>query len=161
GKKHTQVIDEIAEMRLREDMPGSVRRIEVPDCAHRPSDRQVYPYYRVYPTGDGYLSVAALNRTLREKLCAVLEIHDEHTDVDLGNATDEIYFHQKGIMRKIEERLKQHPNDHWIALLEQAGVPCGPVSYAANLYDDPQALALDMMWQLENQEVGTYKTVGH
>jgi len=35
GKKHTQVADEIAEMRLREDMPATTRPIEVPDCNHR------------------------------------------------------------------------------------------------------------------------------
>jgi crotonobetainyl-CoA:carnitine CoA-transferase CaiB-like acyl-CoA transferase len=35
------------------------------------------------------------------------------------------------------------------------------VSYAANLYGDPQVQALDMMWRLENDELGTYQTVGH
>lgn len=161
GKKHTQVIDEIAEMRLREDMPSTTRPIEVPDCNHRPTDRQVYPYYRVYPTGDGYLGVAALNRTLREKVGTVLEIVDENVDVDLGNASDEVYFKQREIMGKIAERLQRHPTDYWMQRFEAAGVPCGPVSYAANLYGDPQVQALDMMWRLENDELGTYQTVGH
>ena len=161
GKKHTQIIDQIAEMRLREEMPETMRPIEVPDCTHRPTDRQVYPYYRVYPTGDGYLSIAALNRGLREKVCAVLGITDEHIDVDLGNASDAAYFGQKAIMRTIEERLREHPNAYWMQKMEAAGVPCGPVSYAANLYDDPQALALGMMWKLENRELGAYRTVGN
>ena len=161
GKKHTQVIDEFAEMRLREDMPETTRPIEVPDCAHRPTDRQVYPYYRVYPTGDGYLSIAALNRALREKLCAVLEMSDEHAHLDLGNIPDEVYYKQKSLMRTIEQRLLQHPNSYWIEKLEAAGIPCGPVSYRPNLYDDPQVQALEMMWQLENKELGGYKSPGH
>jgi crotonobetainyl-CoA:carnitine CoA-transferase CaiB-like acyl-CoA transferase len=121
----------------------------------------VYPYYRVYPTGDGYLGVAALNRTLREKLGAVLEIVDENVDVDLGNASDEVYFGQKAIMQTIADRMQQHPTDYWMQRLEAAGVPCGPVNYAANLYGDPQVLALNMMWKLENDELGPYETVGH
>jgi crotonobetainyl-CoA:carnitine CoA-transferase CaiB-like acyl-CoA transferase len=161
GKKHTQVIDEFAEMRLRADMPGTTRPIEVPDCHHRPADRQVYPYYRVYPTGDGYLSIAALNRALREKLCAVLELSDEHVAIDIGNASDEAYYAQKAMMRRIEERLLQHPNAHWVERFEAAGIPCGPVHYRPNLYDDPQVRALDMMWQLENRELGSYKTPGN
>jgi crotonobetainyl-CoA:carnitine CoA-transferase CaiB-like acyl-CoA transferase len=161
GKKHTQVIDEFAEMRLREDLPETTRPIEVPDCPHRPTDRQVYPYYRVYPTGDGYVSIAALNRTLREKLCAVLEIEDPHTDVDLGNSSDAVYHHQKALMRTVEARLSEHPSAHWLERLEAAGIPCGPVSYRPNLYDDPQVRALDMMWQLENAELGGYKAPGH
>ena len=161
GKAHTQVIDEFAEMRLRSDLPNTVRRIEVPDCAHRPTDRQTYPYYRVYPTGDGYLSVAALNRGLREKFCAALEISDDNVDVDLGNSSDEVYHKQKDMMRKIEERLLQNTNEYWIERLETAGVPCGPVSYRPNLYTDPQAQALDMVWQLNNARHGSYLTPGH
>ncbi len=161
GKRHTRVVDEFAEMRLREDMPETTRSIEVPDCHHRPTDRQVYPYYRVYPTGDGYLSIAALNQTLREKLCAVLDIVDEHTAVDLGNISDEVYYTQKTLMGEIEKRLLQKPNEYWIKLLEAAGVPCGQVNYRPHLYDDPQVRALDMMWRLSNQELGTYKAPGH
>jgi formyl-CoA transferase len=161
AKNHTQVIDEFAEMRLREDMPSTTRPVEVPDCWHRPTDRQVYPYYRVYPTGDGYLSIAALNRTLREKLCAVLEIDDPHTAVDLGNASDEVYYAQKELMRRIEAQLVQKPNAYWLECLEAAGVPCGQVNYRPDLYDDPQVRALDMMWELQNGELGAYKTPGH
>src|SRR4029077_21112863 len=126
GKRHTHVVDDINEMRLRADMPATRRPIEVPDCLHRPTDRQVYPYYRVYPTGDGYLAIAALNRGLREKLCAVLEIEDEHTAVDLGNASDEVYFAQKALMRRIEERLCQRPNAYWLERLPTAGGARGP-----------------------------------
>jgi crotonobetainyl-CoA:carnitine CoA-transferase CaiB-like acyl-CoA transferase len=161
GKKHTQVIDEFATMRLREDMPDSKRPVEVPDCAHRPTDRQVYPYYRVYPTGDGYLSIAALNKNLREKLCAVLELTDPHVHIDLGNTSDQMYYEQKALMRTIEQRLLSHPNSYWIERLEAAGIPCGPVSYRPNLYEDPQVRALDMMWTLENRDIGPYRTPGH
>jgi crotonobetainyl-CoA:carnitine CoA-transferase CaiB-like acyl-CoA transferase len=45
--------------------------------------------------------------------------------------------------------------------LEAAGIPCGQVNYRANLYDDPQVQALDMMWELDNQELGSFKTPGH
>jgi formyl-CoA transferase len=161
GKRHTHVVDEINEMRLRTDMPSTRRPIEVPDCLHRPTDRQVYPYYRVYPTGDGYLAIAALNRALREKLCATLGLEDPHVSVDLGNATDEAYESQKAMMRKIEARLREEPNAHWLERLEAAGVPCSPINYAANLYEDPQAEALGMMWELENEALGKYKTIGH
>jgi crotonobetainyl-CoA:carnitine CoA-transferase CaiB-like acyl-CoA transferase len=161
GKQHTHLIDEFAELRLREDMPSTSRPIEVPDCLHRPTDRQVYPYYRVYPTSDGYLSIAALNRGLREKLCALLEISDEHVGVDLGNTSDDAYYEQKALMARIEERLTQHPNAYWLERLEAAGVPCGQVNYRANLYDDPQVQALQMMWQLTNREIGSYKAPGH
>ena len=161
GKKHTQIVDEFAEMRLRADQPETARPIEVPDCLHRPTDRQVYPYYRVYETGDGYLSIAALNLNQRVKLCAALGIADEDVDKNLGEISDAAYLRQKAQMRLIEDCLKQHSNQHWLQVLEAAGVPCGPVNYRADLYTDPQACALDLIWELENRDLGRYKSTGH
>ncbi|MEX1031817.1 MAG: CaiB/BaiF CoA-transferase family protein [Cellvibrionaceae bacterium] len=161
GKSHTQIIDEFAELRLREDQPDTARPIEVPDCKHRPTDRHVYPYYRVYETGNGYLSIAALNVSQRNKLCAVLDIADEHAAVDMGKISDQAYYAQKAMMKKIEARLKTESNAHWQEKLEQAGVPCGQVNYRADLYDDPQAQALGMIWSLDNADLGHYKTTGN
>ncbi len=161
GKNHTQIIDRFAEMRLRADLPDTTRPIEVPDCWHRPTDRQTSPYYRVYQTGDGYISVAALNRGLREKVCAALQIVDEHVDKDSGEVSDEAYFKRRIMMRTIEQRLKTEPSEHWLQKLEAAGVPCGRVNYSSDLYTDPQAQALGMVWELANRDLGTYKASGH
>ncbi|MBI5255993.1 MAG: CoA transferase [Burkholderiales bacterium] len=161
GKKHTHVVDQFNEMRLRKELPRSARPIEVPDCLHRPTDRQTYPYYRVYETGDGYLSIAALNRKLREKLCAALDIVDPDAHVEAGDIPDEVYFRQKQVMQAIEARLKQQGNAHWLQVLEAAGVPCGQVNYRSDLYTDPQAQALDLVWTLENRDLGPYKAAGH
>ncbi len=161
GKHHTQIVDQFAEMRLRADQPDTARPIEVPDCRHRPTDRQVYPYYRAYETGDGYISIAALNRSQRVKLCAALEISDQDVDKNLGEISDEIYLRQKAQMRVIEGRLRQQSNAHWMQVLEAAGVPCGPVNYRSDLYADPQALELNLIWELENRDLGNYKATGH
>lgn len=161
GKKHTQVIDQFAELRLRKDLPHTARPIEVPDCLHRPTDRQVYPYYRVYPTGDGYLGIAALNRKLRDKFCAAIGVVDDDVAVETGDVSDEVYFRQKQMMKTIEARLREHGNAHWMPVLEAAGVPCGPVNYRADLYTDPQAQALGLVWELDNRDIGSYKASGH
>ena len=161
GKKHTQIVDQFAEMRLRADQPDTARPIEVPDCLHRPADRQVYPYYRVYETGDGYISIAALNLNQRIKLCAALGIADADVDKNIGEISDEAYSRQKAQMRVIEDRLKQESNQHWMQILEAAGVPCGPVNYRSDLYTDPQAQALNLVWELENRDLGKYRTSGH
>jgi len=161
GKKHTQIIDQFAEMRLRADLPDTKRAIEVPDCLHRPTDRQVYPYYRVYQTGDGYISIAALNKTLRERVCGVLGLVDDHVHMNTGEISDEAYFKQKEMMRVIEARLQENSSEHWLQKLEAAGIPCGRVNYRSDLYTDPQAQALGMVWDLENSALGKYKASGH
>jgi len=161
GKTHTQVIDEFAELRLRHDQPDTARPIEVPDCLHRPTDRNVYPYYRVYATCDGYIGIAALNRGLREKLCAALQIVDPDIERNSVDLADEEYERQKTLMRTIEARLRLDSNANWLAKLEAAGVPCGPINYRSDLYEDPQVAALNMIWELANRDLGTYKAPGN
>jgi formyl-CoA transferase len=161
GMKHTQIIDRFAEMRLRADLPDTSRPIEVPDCLHRPTDRQTYPYYRVYETADGYITVAALNKGLRDKVCIALGIEDEHTEFSTGDISDSVYFKQKELMRTIEERLRGDLSAHWLSKFEAAGVPCTRVNYRSDLYTDEQALALNLVWDLENRDLGKYKASGH
>lgn len=159
--KHTQIIDRFSEMRLRNEQPESTRDVEVPDCNHRPSDRLTYPYYRIYQVRDGFMSIAALTVKQRISVGEVLGIEDKYAHIDLGNGTDEMYFYQKEIMKKIEERLGEKTRDEWIDNLEKAGVPCGPVNYSVDLFDDPHAMDMNMIWGLENPVSGPYKMVGN
>jgi crotonobetainyl-CoA:carnitine CoA-transferase CaiB-like acyl-CoA transferase len=159
--RHTQVIDQFAVLRLRNEQPGSTRDVEVPDCNHRPSDRQVYPYYRIYQVKDGFMSIAALTSKQRIKACEVLGIEDQYAYLDLGNGNDETYFYQKEVMKKMEDILGEKPMNEWIQVLEAAGVPCGPVNYSVNLYNDPHAIDQNMVWSLENPVSGPYKMIGH
>ncbi len=159
--KHTQIIDRFALMSLRNEEPDSTRAIEVPDCNHRPSDRQVFPYYRVYQTKDGFISIAALTSRQRLAMCAVLGVEDEFAHQSLGDRNDQTYFHQKEVMKKIEGILGEKNTSEWIEILEEAGVPCGILNYSATIYDDPHALAQNMIWSLENPVSGPYQMVGN
>ncbi|UCD85311.1 MAG: CoA transferase [Deltaproteobacteria bacterium] len=161
GKRHTNIIDEFAELALRYDQPDTTRPIEVPDCYHRPPDRQTAPYYRIYETANGYMGIAAVNRKHREGVGRILGIKDEGVDRDIGNVPDDIYYHQKEVMREIESQLKKKTTEEWIKIFEDEGVPCGQVNYSSNFYDDPQAVAVNMIWELENRAMGKYKMAGH
>ena len=161
GKDHTAIIDAFAQMRLRNDQPDTLRAVEVPDCRHRPTDVNVYPYYRVYETRDGYISIAALNRGLRQRLCDALGVVDPDIERNSGDIADDEYVRQKDLMHAIEAALKQNSNAHWLSTLEAAGVPCGPINYRTDLYEDAQAAALNLIWELEHRDLGRYQTVGH
>jgi crotonobetainyl-CoA:carnitine CoA-transferase CaiB-like acyl-CoA transferase len=161
GKKHTEVVDDFANSRLRADLPRTARPVEVPDCLHRPTDRQMVPYYRVYQTRDGYISIAALHRGQRRKVCGALGLEDPDCDTNPVDLSDEQYYQQKSLMRVIEGRLRTQPNAYWLQKFEAAGVPCAPVNYRADLYTDPQAAALGLIWDLNNRDLGKYKASGH
>jgi len=159
--KHCDIIDTFAKMNLRTEQPGSTRDLDIVDCNHRPSDRQTFPYYRVYQVKDGFMSIAALTVKQRLSTCEVLGIEDKFAHIDLGNGNDETYFYQKEVMKKMEAILGEKTKDEWIEVLENAGVPCGPVNYGIDLFHDPHALEMNMVWELENPVSGPYKMMGN
>ncbi|MFW9823487.1 MAG: CaiB/BaiF CoA transferase family protein [Candidatus Thorarchaeota archaeon] len=161
GKTHTEIIDELAYLVRRYERPESTRILEVPDCNHRPADRYYSPYYRIYETANGYISIAALTSQQRKIVGKVTGIYDKGAKVEYSEINDEVINHQKAMKDQFENRFREKTNQEWIEALEKAGVPCGQVNYSAYIFDDPQAKALNMIWDLENSEVGPYQMIGH
>jgi len=91
----------------------------------------------------------------------VIGIYEKGANVEFSEFNDEVINHQKAMRNQIEKRFREKTNEEWIEALEKAGVPCGQVNYSANLFYDPQVKAMNMIWDLENSELGSYKMVGH
>ena len=52
------------------------------------------------------------------------------------------------------------PRAFWIAELEKAGVPCGPILDYADALTTPQAMAREMTMQVEHPTLGQLRTLG-
>ena len=60
---------------------------------------------------------------------------------------------------EIGEIVKQKPADYWIELLNEAGVPCGPVNRIDELFADPQMQHLHMVHHVEHERLGRLEIV--
>ena len=60
----------------------------------------------------------------------------------------------------LNEKFRHATTDEWMARLEEAGVPAGPVLDIAEMHADPQALAREMVVETEHSTVGPVKTIG-
>jgi crotonobetainyl-CoA:carnitine CoA-transferase CaiB-like acyl-CoA transferase len=60
----------------------------------------------------------------------------------------------------LDEIFLTQPGAHWVALLQEAGVPAGPVNTAAEMLEDPHVLARDMVVEPEHPLAGTVRVVG-
>jgi crotonobetainyl-CoA:carnitine CoA-transferase CaiB-like acyl-CoA transferase len=61
--------------------------------------------------------------------------------------------------REIEAITTQKTTDEWIAIVDKAGVPCGPVLTYDETWEDPQVLARDMVAEVEHPIIGPMKTI--
>jgi len=61
---------------------------------------------------------------------------------------------------EIEAVLAGADVEHWVRVLNAAGVPAGPVLDVAEVFADPQVLARRMLVELPHPELGTFRTTG-
>ena len=64
------------------------------------------------------------------------------------------------LTQEIESVTIQQPRSHWLAVLEEIGVPCGPISNYAEVFADPHIQARDMVQEMEHPVGGTVQVLG-
>jgi len=110
-----------------------------------------------YRTADQYINVAAAN-ALYERLCHAIGAPHlaDHPDY----RTDALRSkNRRALNDEIGAILKTRPAAHWIELLNEAGVPCGPVNSIAQVFADPQVRHLEMVREVRHRRLGTLKVV--
>ena len=115
--------------------------------------------YQAFETSDGYVNIGAANQANWERLCAAIGRDELVTDPrfveprDRMNNVDEL-------VSTLEGTFAQHTSDHWLEMLEAAGVPAGPINDLAQVYDDPQVRAREMMVEIDHPVAGRVKNIG-
>jgi crotonobetainyl-CoA:carnitine CoA-transferase CaiB-like acyl-CoA transferase len=112
--------------------------------------------FQLFPTSDGWIVICCAKEALFGRLCAAL---------DLGWMAEDGRFNSFAARERnrtecvelLSERLRDLPTAAWIATLENAGVPCGPVNNVAKAFSDPQAVARGVVQEYEHAELGTVR----
>ena len=114
--------------------------------------RQNAPYQR-FATQDGYLMIGAATQELWERCARALGRADWIEDPRFRRNADRMW-HREALEKDIESVLATRPTTHWVAALDAAGVPCGPVNTYAQLFADPQVRHLEMVAHVDDPELG-------
>ena len=98
--------------------------------------QNIVPYH-VFRAADEFLIVAVGNDAQFARFCAVLGTPEWATDPRFATNPERVR-HRELMVGKISARLATRPARDWLAALEAAGVPCGPINDLAQVFDDPQ-----------------------
>jgi crotonobetainyl-CoA:carnitine CoA-transferase CaiB-like acyl-CoA transferase len=102
---------------------------------------------------DGYVNIAASSDRLWRRLCVALELAELLDEADF--ATVELrYLNRARITAQVQRRLSQLGRADALALLNDAGVPCGPVYSIAEMFSDPQVRHLKVTAPIEHPSQG-------
>lgn len=116
--------------------------------------------FEVFTTGDGHIIIAAGNDALYQKLCAALARPDLATDPryltnDMRNQNVD------ALKEALETTLGTQPTSHWMAVLDKAGVPAGPINNVEQALAFPQAEARNMVVEIDDPTAAPRKVVGN
>jgi crotonobetainyl-CoA:carnitine CoA-transferase CaiB-like acyl-CoA transferase len=115
--------------------------------------------YQAFRTADGYVTVGAANQSNWEKFCTAIERPDLLTDLRfISNA--ERMTHLQELQACLAPVLASCPSHEWLARFEKAGLPSGPIYDIAQVYDDPQARAREMIVELPHPAAGATMNIG-
>jgi crotonobetainyl-CoA:carnitine CoA-transferase CaiB-like acyl-CoA transferase len=97
----------------------------------------------VYPTADGFVNIAASGTVIFARLCEALQMPEMATHPDYATA-DQRSANRVALNGAIAQRTARYDSAALVALLNRAGVPCGPIYSMDQVFYDPQVRHLGM-----------------
>ena len=113
----------------------------------------------VFATADGHINIAAAGNEIYARLCKA---------IDAPGLIDDPAFATGEARSKNRARLNAEiaavtctrPSAEWIAVLNAAGVPCGPIYKMNEVFADPQVQHLNITRQVPHPVLGDVEVVG-
>ncbi|MWV38681.1 CaiB/BaiF CoA-transferase family protein [Natrialba sp. INN-245] len=117
--------------------------------------------YQTFETEDGYLNVACLNQKLWRQLCEAID-RPELAEDDRFETNGDRVEHMSELEAELEETFRERTTDDWMSILvEDAGVPAGPVLEVEDALYNEQTEARGATTTIEDPERGEIPVVEH
>lgn len=114
--------------------------------------------YQVFAVADGHIIVAVGNDRQFARLCELLGAcalaDDERFATNAGRVR-----HRDMLVPALQAAFMSRDRDTWRALLETAGIPCGPVNDIAGVFADPHVRARGMVEHVTHPAAGAVSLV--
>ena len=112
----------------------------------------------VFPTSDGHINIAASGGHIFARFCQTLGLNhlleDPRFAEDASRSTNRVAINQA-----ISEVTRRSSSSDLIAMLNKAGVPCGPINRMDEVFADPQVQHLGMAAAVQHATLGKVEVV--
>ncbi len=112
----------------------------------------------VYPTKDGYINIATTGGPTWARLCRTLDAQHLHDHPHYRSA--ELRSKNRDALNaELDAIFKTKSSAEWIAMLNEAGVPCGPIYKIDEMFEDPQVQHLQFVQSVQSKALGPLKVM--
>jgi crotonobetainyl-CoA:carnitine CoA-transferase CaiB-like acyl-CoA transferase len=115
--------------------------------------------YQAFRAADGWITVGAANQANWLRLAEALEAPELALDPRFADNESRM-ANLKALEAALAPHFARRPAAEWLARLEAAGVPAGPVLDINRMHRDAQTIARDMVVAVDHPKAGAVKTLG-
>ena len=116
--------------------------------------------YQAFKCADGkYINVAVGNERFWQRFCKALGREDLVEMPEYAQNKDRVKNRDQ-LVALLQQEFDTRSTNRWVDILEEAGVPCGPINDLADVFSDPQVKARDMLLEVQHPSAGKIKQTG-
>ncbi len=115
--------------------------------------------FDAFPTKDRHIILAIGGESAYPKLCAALGC--SHLADDPRFTTNALRLaNHEALKAELSAKLAERTAAEWLEIFRAAGLPCGPINTIADVVNDPQVAARNMIVEVEDPTAGTVRLFG-
>lgn len=116
--------------------------------------------YQDFPTADGYMIIAVGNDSQFANFCVALGRPEWAEDARFATNPQRVK-HRDQLIPQIRAVTVSRSTDAWIATMEAAGVPCGPINTLDKVFSDPHVQVRGTRIEMPHPLAGTVPLVAN
>ena len=115
--------------------------------------------YQALKTADGHITIGAPNQSNWTRMCNSIGRGDLLEDERYADNAGRL-LNRESLESDLEETFSERSTSEWCEILENAGVPAGPIYNMEQVWQDEQVQARDMDVTLDHPLVGKTRNIG-
>ncbi|MCP3870237.1 MAG: CoA transferase [Gammaproteobacteria bacterium] len=115
--------------------------------------------YQPFASEDGHFILAVGNDDQFSRLCDLLGVSQLANDRRFATNAGRVE-HKNTLIGLLSPLFEKAPSHHWIQVLEEVSVPCGPINTIDQVFGDLQVQAREMALEREHPQAGRVSMVG-
>jgi len=115
--------------------------------------------YQSFRTRDGWINIGAANQRNWLRLLDVIGAPELDKDPRFDSNHHRM-TNLDALVPILEGHLSNRDTEDWLARMDEAGLPAGPVLSIRDMHKDPQAIAREMIVQTEHPVAGSVNSIG-
>jgi formyl-CoA transferase len=113
----------------------------------------------VFRTSDGHINIAAAGGEMFRRMCQALDAPELVEHEHFGDPRVRAGYRDE-LNEAIEAITVTRPSAEWITVMNESGVPCGPINNIEETFADPQVQHLGIAIPMQSPSIGDTHVVG-